>query len=192
MTGDKHALAARLGVRCPRSPEPGQRAHGAKFMSFSHDDVQRLIKLLDSSHFDELHLEAEGIKLTLRRNGAASTTPSTAPAPAVSTSPGFSSPIAPPIAPPARAAAVAPVAAALPTSDPTLLEIRAPMLGTFYGAPKPGADPFVAIGHPNHRGQCRGDHRSHETDELDLRRGRRRSGRSPRARRVTWSNSNKC
>jgi acetyl-CoA carboxylase biotin carboxyl carrier protein len=39
-------------------------------MSFSHDDVQRLIQLLDRSHFDELHLEAEGIKLTLRRNGA--------------------------------------------------------------------------------------------------------------------------
>ena len=111
-------------------------------MSFSHDDVQRLIKLLDSSHFDELHLEAEGIKLTLRRNGAPSTTPSTAPAPAVSTSPAA----APPIAPPARAAVSPPVAAALPTSDPTLIEIRAPMLGTFYGAPKPGADPFVAIG----------------------------------------------
>ena len=101
-------------------------------MSFSHDDVQRLIKLLDSSHFDELHLEAEGIKLTLRRNGA----------PAVSTSLAA----APPIAPPARAAASAPVAAAMSTNDPTLLEIRAPMLGTFYGAPKPGADPFVAIG----------------------------------------------
>ena len=112
------------------------------FKSFSHDDVQRLIKLLDSSHFDELHLEAEGIKLTLRRNGAPSTTPSTAPAPAVSTSPAA----APPIAPPARAAVSPPVAAALPTSDPTLIEIRAPMLGTFYGAPKPGADPFVAIG----------------------------------------------
>ena len=111
-------------------------------MSFSHDDVQRLIKLLDSSHFDELHLEAEGIKLTLRRNGAPSTAPSIAPAPAVSTSPAA----APPIPPPARATAAAPVAAATPTSDPTLLEIRAPMLGTFYGAPKPGADPFVAIG----------------------------------------------
>ena len=106
-------------------------------MSFSHDDVQRLIKLLDSSHFDELHLEAEGIKLTLRRNGALSTAPaisSTAPVAAVSTSPGA--------APPARAAS----AAATPTSDPTLIEIRAPMLGTFYGAPKPGADPFIAIG----------------------------------------------
>jgi acetyl-CoA carboxylase biotin carboxyl carrier protein len=97
-------------------------------MSFSHDDVQRLIQLLDRSHFDELHLEAEGIKLTLRRNGA---------------------PAAPAAAPPARAAAVVPVApvtAVLPVSDPTLVEIRAPMLGTFYGAPKPGASPFVAIG----------------------------------------------
>jgi acetyl-CoA carboxylase biotin carboxyl carrier protein len=112
------------------------------FMSFSHDDVQRLIKLLDSSHFDELHLEAEGIKLTLRRNGAPSTTPSTAPAPAGSTS----TAAAPPIAPPARATAVQPAEAARPTSEPTLLEIRAPMLGTFYGAPKPGAEPFIAIG----------------------------------------------
>jgi acetyl-CoA carboxylase biotin carboxyl carrier protein len=119
-------------------------------MRFSHDDVQRLIKLLDCSHFDELHLETEGIKLTLRRNGApynSPSTPSTAPAPAISTPTAAAPSIAPSsIARPARASAVPPVAAALPNSDPTLLEIRAPMLGTFYGAPKPGADPFVAIG----------------------------------------------
>uniref|UniRef100_UPI003569EF9C hypothetical protein n=1 Tax=Hydrogenophaga sp. TaxID=1904254 RepID=UPI003569EF9C len=45
-------------------------------MSFSHEDVQRLLQLLDSSHFDEMHLEAEGVKLSLRRGGA-----STSPAP---------------------------------------------------------------------------------------------------------------
>jgi acetyl-CoA carboxylase biotin carboxyl carrier protein len=27
-----------------------------------------------------------------------------------------------------------------------LLDIRAPMLGTYYGAPKPGAAPFVTVG----------------------------------------------
>lgn len=102
-------------------------------MSFSHEDVQRLIKLLDSSHFDELHLEAEGIKLSLRRNGATSTVP----APVVTASPA---------APPARAAAPVPAPAAASAGDASLLEIRAPMLGTFYGAPKPGAEPFVAIG----------------------------------------------
>lgn len=109
-------------------------------MSFSHDDVQRLIKLLDSSHFDELHLEAEGIKLTLRRNGAPSAAPSGVSAPTVPTLP-----TAAPAARAAVAAAVAPVPATQ-ASDPTLIEIRAPMLGTFYGAPKPGAAPFVAIG----------------------------------------------
>jgi acetyl-CoA carboxylase biotin carboxyl carrier protein len=102
-------------------------------MSFSHDDVQRLIKLLDSSHFDELHLEAEGIKLTLRRNGA----PVSTSAAVVSAAPALTSP---------SIATVAPLAAALPTTDPTLIEIRSPMLGTFYGAPKPGAAPFVSIG----------------------------------------------
>ncbi len=105
-------------------------------MSFSHEDVQRLIKLLDSSHFDELHLEAEGIKLSLRRNGATST----APAPVGSTSVATASPVAPP------ASAAAPTPATASAGDASLLEIRAPMLGTFYGAPKPGAEPFVAIG----------------------------------------------
>jgi len=113
-------------------------------MSFSHEDVQRLIKLLDSSHFDELHLEAEGIKLSLRRNGATSTVPAPVGSIPVAT--------ASPAAPPARAAAPAPApaaaaaAAAASAGDASLLEIRAPMLGTFYGAPKPGAEPFVAIG----------------------------------------------
>ncbi|MDR3455412.1 MAG: acetyl-CoA carboxylase biotin carboxyl carrier protein [Rhodoferax sp.] len=105
-------------------------------MSFSHEDVQRLIKLLDSSHFDELHLEAEGIKLSLRRNGATST----APAPVGLTSVATASPVAPP------ASAAAPTPATASAGDASLLEIRAPMLGTFYGAPKPGAEPFVAIG----------------------------------------------
>ena len=119
-------------------------------MSFSHEDVQRLIKLLDSSHFDELHLEAEGIKLSLRRNGATSMVP----APVGSTPVATASPAAPPAraaAPtptpaPAPAAAAAAAAAAASAGDASLLEIRASMLGTFYGAPKPGAEPFVAIG----------------------------------------------
>jgi acetyl-CoA carboxylase biotin carboxyl carrier protein len=112
-------------------------------MSFSHEDVQRLLQLLDSSHFDELHLEAEGVKLSLRRGGAISS-----PAPV-----GFLSvPVALASAPnppqvPSSAPAAAPIAAAPPaSSDTSLLEVRAPMLGTYYGAPKPGAAPFVAVG----------------------------------------------
>lgn len=105
-------------------------------MSFSHEDVQRLLQLLDSSHFDELHLEADGIKLSLRRGGAVSSPAPTAP----------TAPVAAPMAS-ASAPVVAPsVAAPQVSGDTSLLEVRAPMLGTFYGAPKPGAAPFVAVG----------------------------------------------
>lgn len=111
-------------------------------MSFSHEDVQRLLQLLDSSHFDELHLEAEGVKLSLRRGGATS-------------SPGVVS-LSTPVAP-ASAARTQPVTPSVPasvpvaatpqaTSDRSLLDVRAPMLGTYYGAPKPGAAPFVTVG----------------------------------------------
>jgi acetyl-CoA carboxylase biotin carboxyl carrier protein len=106
-------------------------------MSFSHEDVQRLLQLLDSSQFDEMHLEAEGIKLSLRRNGA---TPSLLPsAPATA-------PVAAAAVPAQRAAPAERIAPATASVGANLLEVRAPMLGTFYGAPKPGAAPYVAIG----------------------------------------------
>lgn len=105
-------------------------------MSFSHEDVQRLLQLLDSSHFDELHLEAEGIKLSLRRGGAISSPITIAPtAPVAATMASASAPVVAP-----------PVAAPQVSGNTSLLEVRAPMLGTFYGAPKPGAAPFVAVG----------------------------------------------
>jgi acetyl-CoA carboxylase biotin carboxyl carrier protein len=108
-------------------------------MSLSHDDVTRLLQLLDASQFDTLDLEADGVKLSLRRHGAvavagpsASTAVSTTvPAPA-----------------PHHTAANAPVqqAARAAAAGAGLLDICAPMLGTFYGAPKPGAAPFVSVG----------------------------------------------
>jgi acetyl-CoA carboxylase biotin carboxyl carrier protein len=103
-------------------------------MSLSHEDVKRLLELLDASKFDELHLETEGTKLTLRRNGAGAT-----------------------IEPRAEQAA-APVARTDPsvgvtqtsllntTSSAGLIDIRASMLGQFYSAPKPGAPSFVTVG----------------------------------------------
>jgi acetyl-CoA carboxylase biotin carboxyl carrier protein len=108
-------------------------------MSFSYDDVQLLIKLLDSSQFDELNLEAEGIKLSLRRNGAPSSEPAARSTAAAAPRGSAPTPAAVPVPTPASPPPAV-------STDTTLLEIRAPMLGTFYGAPKPGAEPFVAIG----------------------------------------------
>jgi acetyl-CoA carboxylase biotin carboxyl carrier protein len=86
--------------------------------------------LLDASQFDELQLESDGVKLLLRRRGAGDVvSPPPAPMPAQR------APDAPPPAP-----------ADPPAATPGLVDVRAPMLGTWYAAPRPGAAPFVAVG----------------------------------------------
>jgi acetyl-CoA carboxylase biotin carboxyl carrier protein len=66
-------------------------------------------------------------------------------------------PVAPPIAMPMPAALPAPAPAAATTEHreaaprpaaaaPHLKEIRSPMVGTFYKAPEPGAEPYIKVG----------------------------------------------
>lgn len=102
------------------------------YMSISHDDVERIIRLLDASHFDELGLELDGLKLDLRRSGAA---------PAARRAP------APSIAPTATASGAVNESTPAPAPpDRAFVEVKAPMLGTYFRAPKPGAEPFISVG----------------------------------------------
>ena len=100
-------------------------------MTLTARDVAEITRLLEESDFEELHLEHEGFKLTLRRGAGGVRVP----------------------APPAAATAAPQPAADAPrrvsaahAADATLLEVSAPLLGTFYRAPKPGAAAFVELG----------------------------------------------
>jgi acetyl-CoA carboxylase biotin carboxyl carrier protein len=97
-------------------------------MSLTAKDVAEITRLLEQSGFDELDLEINGFRIHLARNGA-----STGPAP----EPSKPAPAIPVPAPSARAAAA-----------PGLIDVAAPLLGTFYRAPRPGAPPFVDLGSP--------------------------------------------
>ena len=125
-------------------------------MTLTAKEVAEITRLLEESGFDELYLEMEGLKLTLRRggtaNGQAGGPPGIAgPTPQPDTAVPTRQPDA---AVPTRqpdAAAPAPRAPSVPTptpaaTDPTAQDIRAPLLGTFYRSPKPGALPFVEVG----------------------------------------------
>ncbi len=97
-------------------------------MSLTAADVAEIMWVLEQSAFDELTLEINGMKFTLRRGealerveGAAFSEPVPRPAPAASA--------------PKRTPA-----------DPNVQEVAAPLLGTFYRSPKPGAPPFVVVG----------------------------------------------
>jgi acetyl-CoA carboxylase biotin carboxyl carrier protein len=109
-------------------------------VSLSAADIQEIMRLVEASHFDELVLEADGTKLVLRRGTAGAAAPA---APVAMATP-------PPVA--VAAPAPVPVPAAAPPQAAMAVgageAVTAPMLGTFYRQPKPGAPPFVEVGSP--------------------------------------------
>ena len=97
------------------------------------DDVRDVLRVLDSSGLDELHLETADLSLTVRREGATGWTAEQQVARA---------PVVEQGAEPVAAAAAAPAAAV----GEGLVAVHPPLLGTFYRAPKPGAPAFVDVG----------------------------------------------
>ena len=105
-------------------------------MQLDHEQLHRLLEALGESDIQEFRLEGDDFRLEIRRN---------LPAQAV---------MAPVMPAPVAAAASVPAAPAEPAAAPPastatrsdLLEVTAPMVGTFYRAPAPGEPAFVEVG----------------------------------------------
>jgi acetyl-CoA carboxylase biotin carboxyl carrier protein len=107
--------------------------------------VKKLIELLDGSSVDSIEISSDkGMKIRLSKSpsqrGAVQ--------------------VAAPVSVPVLAATPVEGVATLPDADgrpeppkPKLLEIKSPMVGTFYAAPEPGAKAYVHEGHRIARGQ---------------------------------------
>jgi acetyl-CoA carboxylase biotin carboxyl carrier protein len=110
-------------------------------MELTEDDILHILKLIDESHFDYFQLEMGELKITVSKGEpiAAAGAPQTGAAPAVAAP-------APKAAAAPAPAAVAPATARSAAVPEGMLPITAPLLGTFYVAPEPGAAPFVRIG----------------------------------------------
>ena len=107
-------------------------------------DIDALIEIFDKSDWDELHIASQDIQLHLAKDAAKVGRRATV----------FNSPVAADDTPPTIVAApqLAPAASTVASQaiPDGLVAIRAPSLGTFYLAPKPGAPSFVEIGQPIH------------------------------------------
>ena len=103
-------------------------------MELTPDDVRDVLRVLDSSGLDELHLELADLSLTVRREGAAGWT---------AEQQVLRPPVLESTSAPVTAAAAAPVTASVGEG---LVAVRPPLLGTFYRAPQPGSPPFVEVG----------------------------------------------
>jgi acetyl-CoA carboxylase biotin carboxyl carrier protein len=100
-------------------------------VSLTAADVAEIMRLVEQSGFDELTLEIDGMKLSLRRG---------APAESSAGDTAQVSAAAVPVLPAAETSGAAAPA------DPNVYDVASPLLGTFYRAPKPGAPPFVEVG----------------------------------------------
>ena len=101
-------------------------------------DVENLIEIFKQSDWDEMHVQVGEFELFLSNDPNAS-----GPARAASAAPAATSVV------PAAAAGAKPAAPASIGEAPIpdgMQVIRAPNLGTFYRAPKPGAPPYVEVG----------------------------------------------
>ena len=111
-------------------------------MELTEDDVLQILKLIDESKFDYFQLEVGELKITVSKGD---------PIPITSNTPGAAAPAASAsTAEPRKAPAVAPTPqkeAPKPVTIPAgMVAITAPLLGTFYVAPEPGAPPFTSVG----------------------------------------------
>lgn len=111
-------------------------------MELSEDDVLHILKLIDESKFDYFQLEVGELKITVSKGDPIpiAGAPAQSAVPSAPQSPAPATPKPAPVAAPAPAAAKA---AAIPEG---MAVITAPLLGTFYVAPEPGAPPFVKVG----------------------------------------------
>jgi len=101
-------------------------------MDIKVEQIKQLVQMMVDNDLNEVEIALGDDKVLLKRGK---------PAPAVMPMAMHPVPTAPA---PAAAAPTAPAAA--PKADSNLVEIRSPMVGTFYAAPSPDSDPFVKVG----------------------------------------------
>ncbi len=92
-------------------------------------DVMKLLELMEARHLEEIEVEQGETRIRLRKGGAP--------------------PVVVPIAAPAPAANPQPVPAAAESekaAEANLVKITSPMVGTFYRAASPDAEPFINEG----------------------------------------------
>lgn len=102
--------------------------------------IKKLIKLIENSGVDEIELEEEGKKIRIAKHQ-----------PVHNPSYQVALPQVPPQALPATPVAPAPAPAPV-KAEPNYHEIKSPIVGTFYRAPSPDAEPYVEIGHKVRKG----------------------------------------
>jgi acetyl-CoA carboxylase biotin carboxyl carrier protein len=110
-----------------------------------HEDVEEILALLDATPLQHFELETDRFKLTLRRGAGGDWTQE------YQTRRTAGDGTVAKLTPAGEGASAAADTASAPGNAPAPMsidakDVRAPLIGTFYRSPKPGAPPFVERG----------------------------------------------
>jgi acetyl-CoA carboxylase biotin carboxyl carrier protein len=145
----KRTLSATAGG-ADQNGRADQPASGAQHMT-DLDFLRGLIEAVDQSGIDSLEINRAGTRIRIAKTPA--TVPGLMPypaAPAPAPQPTLVAAAAPAAAPDPAPAPAEPAAAAARSN---LVDVKSPMVGTFYRAPAPDAPPYVEVGAAVNRGQ---------------------------------------
>lgn len=102
-------------------------------MKVSHQEIREILAIVEESDFDTIEIKVGDVEISARKSGGPNQTRPAAREPAAT------APASPPQTQKKEPAAGG-------WNEEGLVEIIAPIVGTFYVAPEPGAVPFVSPG----------------------------------------------
>lgn len=122
------------------TPESVEFLQEAELASTKEDDyvdmnqIRELIRAVEESKIGEISIKEAGQEIVVRKPGEGGPSATVAPAPEM---PGVPAP---------EQSGPVPAHASDSSAHPGWIEVTSPIVGTFYAAPNPDSDPFVAIG----------------------------------------------
>ena len=101
------------------------------------EEIKELISYISNSGLNEVNIETEDFKISVKKQAEQAAAPQPAPAP-------------PPPVPVSQAEPPVPAPGKIEPNESAdsegYLEVKAPMIGTFYRSPDPESEPFVKVG----------------------------------------------
>jgi acetyl-CoA carboxylase biotin carboxyl carrier protein len=116
------------------------------------NEIQQLIGVIASSGLEEVNIEAENFKISVKRSATAATVVQNVTSAPMASAPVYTpAPIQQSSAPATQESA--PATPATPAASATQVTIKSPMIGTFYRSSKPEVPVFVNVGDEVKKGQ---------------------------------------
>jgi acetyl-CoA carboxylase biotin carboxyl carrier protein len=114
------------------------------------DEISRILNMMREHELSEFELEREGFKIRLKKGA-----PLNAPAPLAvpAFQPGAPAPQQPFASPPPPPLEAVPSQESPPSDEVDFAIVKSPIVGTFFRATEPGAEPFVEVGTTVKKGQ---------------------------------------